>query len=71
MIQDKDGNIDIEGILSEMIDNLVTAKTKTYTDILGGIELGNGTIKFNIPWSDKAIVLDHNYIESFKQSLSK
>lgn len=71
MVQDKDGNIDVEGILSEMVDNLITAKTKTYADVLGGIELGNGTIKFNIPWSDKAIILDHNDIESFKQTLIK
>lgn len=69
LVQDKNGMIDIENILSEMIDNLIVAQTKKYPNILGGIELGNGTIKVNIPFFDKAIVFDSDDIEAFKQSL--
>lgn len=69
LIQDKDGKIDIENILSEMADNLIVAKIKNYPNILGGVELGNGIIKVNIPFMDKAIVFDNKDIELFKQSL--
>lgn len=69
LIQDKNGKIDIEGILSEMIDNLIVAQVKKYPNILGGVELGNGSIRVNIPFLDKAIVFDSTDIETFKQSL--
>lgn len=69
LVQDKNGKIDIEGILSEMIDNLVVAQVKKYPNVLGGVELGNGSIRVNIPFLDKAIVFDSTDIEIFKQSL--
>lgn len=69
LVQDKDGKIDIEGILSEMIDNLIVAQVKKYPNVLGGVELGNGSIRVNIPFLDKAIVFDSTDIEIFKQSL--
>lgn len=69
LVQDKNGKVDIEGILSEMIDNLVVAQVKKYPNILGGVELGNGSIRVNIPFLDKAIVFDSTDIEIFKQSL--
>lgn len=69
LVQDKDGKIDIEGILSEMADNLIVAQVKKYPNVLGGVELGNGTIKVNIPFLNKAIVFDNTDIESFKQTL--
>ena len=69
LVQDKDGKVDIEGILSEMIDNLLVAQIKKYPNILGGVELGNGSIKVNIPFLDKAIVFDSTDIEAFKQNL--
>lgn len=69
LVQDKDGKVDIENILSEMIDNLLVAQVKKYPDIFGGIEIGNGTIKINIPFIDKAVVFDSYDIEVFKQNL--
>lgn len=69
LVQDKDGKVDIEGILSEMIDNLVVAQVKKYPNVLGGVEFGNGSIRINIPFLDKAIVFDSTDIEIFKQSL--
>lgn len=69
LVQDKDGKVDVEGILSEMIDNLLVAQIKKYPDVLGGVEIGNGTIKVNIPFVDKAVVFDSSDIEMFKQNL--
>lgn len=69
LVQDKDGKVDVEGILSEMIDNLLVAQIKKYPDVLGGVEIGNGAIKINIPFIDKAVVFDSSDIEMFKQSL--
>lgn len=69
VVQNKEGKVDIEGILSEMIDNLIVAKVKKYPNILGGVELGNGSIRVNIPFLDKAIVFDSTDLESFKQNL--
>ena len=71
MIQDKDGMIDIEGIINETIDNILVAQVKKYPDILGGLEIGNGIIKINIPGINKVIVFDHNDIEYFKQNIIK
>lgn len=70
LVQDNDGNVDIEGILSEMVDNLAVAQIKKYPNVLNGVELGNGSIKVNIPFFDKAIVFDTDDIESFKKSLT-
>ena len=68
-IEDKDGKVDIEGILSESIDNLVVAQVKKYPNVFSGVEIGGGTIKINIPSFDKQLVFDYNDIESFKQNL--
>lgn len=69
-IEDKDGKIDIEGILSESIDNLIIAQAKKY-NILDGIEIGNGTIKISIPSFSKDLVFDTNDIELLKENLIK
>lgn len=69
LIQDKDGNIDVEGIMSEMVDNLITAKSKSFKEY--GLEIGDGQIKVNIPITNKAIVFNTDDIETFKQFLIK
>lgn len=61
--------VDIEGILSESIDNLVVAQVKKYPNVFSGIEIGGGTIKINIPSFDKQLVFDYNDIETFKQNI--
>ena len=68
-IEDKDGKVDIEGILSESIDNLVVAQIKKYPNVFNGVEIGGGTIKINIPSFDKQLVFDYNDIETFKQNI--
>ena len=69
LIQDDKGMIDVEGIMDEMVNNLLVSKVKQYPDILGGIDVGAGTIKVNIPYINKSLVFDTEDFESFKQSL--
>lgn len=69
LVKDKDGMIDIEAILGEMIDNLLVAKLTKYPNILGGLEIGEGMIKLNVPFMNKQLIFDHSDIELFKQTL--
>lgn len=46
MIADKDGNIDTEAILTEMLDSVMKAKPFTInTPFIGDIEIGEGLVK--------------------------
>ena len=63
LIEDKNGCIDIEAIVDEMINNLITTKSRSYDDILSGLTIGDGHIKMNIPLIDKQIVFDTNDIK--------
>ena len=63
LIEDKNGCIDIEVIVDEMINNLITTKSRSYDDILSGLTIGDGHIKMNIPLVDKQIVFDTNDIK--------
>lgn len=70
LIADENGNIDIEGILSEMIDNLMTTQPFTLkTSFIGDVEIGGGNIKLNIPLTDKRLVFNMSDLESFKEML--
>lgn len=69
MVADKDGMVDVEGIMTEMVDNLLVARLTKYPKVLGGLEIGEGSIKMNIPLMNKQLVFDTNDIEAFKQSL--
>lgn len=63
--------IDIKSILNEMMNNLITAKTKEYPNISKGLVIGDGKIKMDIPIFDKSIVLDTKDIEEFKNSFKQ
>lgn len=70
LIADEDGNVDIEGILSEMMENLMTTQPFTCkTSFIGDIEIGGGSIKLNIPLTDKRLVFDTTDLENFKEML--
>lgn len=70
LIADKDGNIDIENILAEMMENLITTKPFTFkTSFVGDIEIGGGEIKFNLPLTSKRLVLNMTDLETFKEML--
>ena len=70
LITDKDGNIDIENILTEMMENLMTTNPFTFkTSFVGDIEIGGGEIKFNLPLTNKRLVLNMTDLETFKEML--
>lgn len=70
LLADENGEIDIENIITEMIDNLVTSPSFiVHTNILGDMEIGNGLIKINIPFTEKRLVLNKGDIETFKEML--
>lgn len=71
LIADSNGEIDIENIINEIMDNLaVTSPFVLHTSFIGDMELGNGLIKINIPFTDKRIVFNRNDIENLKLLLT-
>lgn len=70
LIADKEGNIDIENILTEMIENLMITDTFTFNvPVIGDIEIGGGEIKLNLPLTNKRLVLNMSDLETFKETL--
>ena len=70
LIADDNGNIDIENILPEMIGNIMNAEPFIFnTPFLGDIELGGGSIKLNIPLTDKKLVLGEEDLKALKELL--
>lgn len=70
LIADNEGNIDIENILTEMMENIMNTNPFTLkTSFIGDIEIGGGNIKFNLPFTNKRLMLDMNDLEAFKEGL--
>lgn len=70
LISDSDGNIDIENILAEMMENIVNTQPFTFnTSVIGDIEVGGGHIKLNLPFTNKRLVLNMDDLEAFKEML--
>lgn len=70
LIADNEGNIDIENIITEMIENIMNTKPFIFnTSVIGDIEIGNGDIKFNLPFTNKRLVFDVGDLEAFKEML--
>ena len=70
LIANDEGKIDIENILAEMIENVMTTNPFTFkTSFIGDIEIGGGQIKLNLPFTNKKLVLDMTDLEAFKETL--
>ena len=54
IIADENGMIDADGILNDMIDNLIISPVKEER----GIKIGAGNVEIKIPFINKAIALD-------------
>lgn len=54
-------------IFNDMIDNLIISPVKEER----GIKIGAGTVEIKIPFINKAIALDKDDINEFKEMLSK
>lgn len=72
MCADKDGMVDVNGILSEMIDNVINTKPfKVNSGFLGELEIGSGKIKMNLPLVNRALVLSHQDLIELKDMLNE
>ena len=58
IIADENGMIDADGILNDMIDNLIISPVKEER----GIKIGAGNVEIKIPFINKAIALDKDDI---------
>lgn len=71
-IADKDGMIDIDGILSEMTDSIINTKPfKVNTEFLGELEIGGGKVKMNIPLINKDLILNQKDLIELKNMLCR
>lgn len=71
-IADKDGLIDIDGILSETIDSLISIKPfKVDSGFLGELEIGDGKVRMNLPIVDKVLVFNKEDLMNLKDFLNK
>ena len=71
LIADNEGNIDIENILTEMIQNVMNTQPFVInTSFIGDIEVGGGHIKLNVPLTNKRLVLGMADLETFKEMLT-
>lgn len=72
IITDEKGNIDAEGILSEMFESITTLPPfSIHTEFLGDIIVGGGMLKINIPLTDKQLVFNTSDLEELKSILTK
>lgn len=62
-IVDENGEINIVAIGDEIINNLITAKSREYNDIIDGLVIGDGKIYIPINFINKKIVLTHEDIK--------
>ena len=70
LIADKDGNIDIEGILTEIGTSLTKVNPFNYNIQGLNINVGEGTIGVDLPIVNKHIVFDADDIEYLKELLT-
>lgn len=71
LLADKDGNIDIGAILTEMTESLMTTQPFTInTSFIGDIVIGNGTIKVGIPYTERNLVFNSSDLQNLKEMLT-
>lgn len=51
------------------LDNLLVAQVKKYPEVLGGVEIGNGKVRMNIPVINKVVEFDTDDIKTLKETL--
>lgn len=71
LLADKDGNIDVGTILTEMTENLMTTQPFTInTSFIGDIVVGNGTIKIGIPYTERNLVFNSSDLQNLREMLT-
>lgn len=72
MIADKEGNIDVEAILTEMLESVMSSRPFTLnTSFIGDIEIGEGMIKMNLPVVNKRLAFNMSDLQELKELLTK
>lgn len=72
MIADKEGNIDVEAILTEMLESVMSSRSFTLnTSFIGDIEIGEGMIKMNMPVVNKRLAFNMSDLQELKELLTK
>lgn len=70
MVTNSEGTIDVDNILTEMISSVVNTEPFILnTSFIGDVEMGGGSIKINLPFVNKRLVLDKSDLETFKEML--
>lgn len=70
LIADNEGNVDVENIIPEMIDNIKTSSPFSINTPLGEIVIGGGNIRFTIPYTNKELLFDSQDLDYFKEILT-
>ena len=71
LLADKDGNIDINEIMSEMVESLMTTQPFTVnTSFIGDIVIGNGNIKVGIPFTERNLVFNVSDLQNLREMLT-
>lgn len=72
MIADKEGNIDVEAILTEMLESVMSSRPFTInTSFIGDIEIGEGMVKMNLPVVNKRLAFNMSDLQELKELLTK
>lgn len=70
LLADTSGDIDINGIVLDMEQNILNMEPFTFsTNVMGNIVLGGGKIKFELPIVDKEVILTGEDIDMLKEIL--
>lgn len=68
MLADENGEIDVQSLIPEMIQSVMTTRPFVYhTEFLGDLEIGGGFIKMNIPLTNNQIVLGKTDLDALKE----
>jgi len=67
MLADSNGEIDVQSLIPEMIQSVMSTRPFVYhTEFLGDLEIGGGFIKMNIPMTNNQIVLGKTDLDTLK-----
>lgn len=68
MLADENGEIDVQSLIPEMIQSVMTTRPFVYhTEFLGDLEIGGGFIKMNIPLTNNQIILGKTDLDVLKE----
>lgn len=67
LITDENGKIDASGLLNDMIDKLIVSNVNN----INGLTIENGSIKMNIPFMNKTIIIDKTDFDELKNNIEK